>query len=53
MGSKQASRFVDIIIEVPKLLHKLMLIIGDFNLHYTDWDNCTINPTVQAKRFAD
>ena len=27
--------------------------MGDFNLHHTDWDNHTINPTLQAKRFAD
>lgn len=53
MRSERAGRSVDIMIEIPKLLHKWVLIIGDFNLHYTNWDNCIINPTAQTKRFAD
>ena len=53
VGSKQTGRSVDIMMEVPVLLHKRMLIMGDFNLHHTDWDNRTVNPTVQAKRFAN
>lgn len=40
-------------IEVPELLHKRVLIIRDFNLHHTNWDNHTVNLTLQAKRFAD
>ncbi len=39
--------------EVPELLHKRMLIMGDFNLHHTDWDNRSVNPTAQAKIFAE
>lgn len=53
MRSKRAASSVDIIIEVPELLHKCVLIMRDFNLHYTNWDNCTINPTAQTKRFAN
>lgn len=53
MGSKQASRFVDITMEVSELLHKRVLIMRDFHLHHTDWDNRTVNLTAQAKRFAD
>lgn len=30
-----------------------MLIIGNFNLHHTNWDNHTVNPTLQTKRFAN
>lgn len=53
MGSKQAGKFIDIIIEVPKLLHKHMLVIGDFNLHHIDCDNCMVNSTIQTKIFAN
>ncbi len=53
MKSKLAGRPVDIMMKVPELLHKCMLIIRDFNLHHTDWDNRTVNPTAQAKRFVD
>lgn len=53
MGNKQVGRSVDIMMEVPELLHKRVLIMGNFNLHHTDWDNCTVNLTVQAKRFAN
>ncbi len=53
MGSKQAGRSVDIMIEVPELLHNRVLIMGDFNLHHTNWDNRTVNLTTQAKRFTD
>lgn len=27
--------------------------MGDFDLHHTNWDNRTVNPTTQAKRFAE
>ena len=53
IGSEQASRSVDIMIEIPELLHKRVLIMGDFNLHNTNLDNRTVHPTSQAKRFAD
>ena len=36
MGSKQASRCVDIMMEVPELLHKRVLIMRDFNMYHTD-----------------
>ena len=39
--------------EVSELLRNCVLIIGNFNLHYTNWDNCTVNHTRQAKRFAN
>ncbi len=49
IGTKQAGRSVDIMMEVSELLHKRELIMGDFNLYHTDWDNRTVNPTAQAK----
>lgn len=51
--SEQAGRSVDIMIKVLELLHNRVLIIEDFNLYHTNWDNYTVNSTRQAKRFAD
>ena len=53
IGSERAGRSVDIMIEVLELLHKRVLIMEDFNLHHTNWNNRTVNPTVQAQRFVD
>lgn len=44
--SKQARRSIDVLIEVSKLLYKCVLIMRDFNLYHTNWDNCTINPII-------
>ena len=53
IGSKRANRSVDIMMEVPELLNKGVLIMRHFNPHNTNWNNCTVNPTPQAKRFTD
>lgn len=42
-----------IMIEVSELLNKFLLIIVDFDLYHTNRDNCTVNSTAQAKKFAD
>lgn len=52
IGSERGGRSVDIMI-APGLMNKRVLIMRDINLHHTDWDNRTVNPTTQAKRFAD
>lgn len=39
--------------QVMTLMQKNSIIMEDINLHYTDWDNHTRNPSIQAKECAD
>lgn len=41
--SKPIGGSVDIIIKILELLYKHVLIIGDFNLYHTNWDNYIMN----------
>lgn len=51
-GAERAGRSADILINVPEVWQRRLLIIGDINLHHTDWDNCIIQSTSPAQRFA-
>lgn len=41
IGCERAGRSAEILMDIPELLQKRSLIIGDINLRYTDWDNRT------------
>lgn len=51
--SKQAGNSAETVMQVTGLLRKRVLIMGDFNLNHIDWDNRTVNPTAQVKKFAE
>lgn len=51
--SKRAGNSAETVMQVTGLLRKRALIMGDINLHHTGWDNRTVNPTAQAKNFAE
>lgn len=50
---ERAGRSADILMDVPEILQKHLMIIGDINLHHTDWNNRTIHPTLQAQKFVE
>lgn len=52
VGSKQAGDSAEIVMGYIGLLRKRAFIMGEVNLHHTDWDNRTFNSTAQGKRFA-
>lgn len=47
LKSGKASKFANIIIKYSKLWSIYFLIFKDFNLNYTNKDNCTINLITQ------
>lgn len=52
VGSKQAGMSANQVIVISGLMQKRPIIIGDMNLHHTDCNNFTLNPTLQAKELA-
>lgn len=38
-GSEQAGKSTKVLMNVPNIWQKHLLIMGNLNLHYTDWDN--------------
>lgn len=53
MKKKQTSNWSETVMGAIGLLRKQAFIMKDVNLYHTDEDNCTVNHTTQAKRFAE
>lgn len=52
-GYKRAGEAISLITQASNLMQKRSLILGHRNLHHTDWNNWTINPSEAARNFAD
>lgn len=53
LGVKHTGKFADILINVLEIQQRQLLIIGDINLHYTNWDNYTIYFPLPTQRFVE
>ena len=52
-GCTREEEAVTNVMNLAFLMQKHTIIEGDFNLHNRDWDQRTINPTSQAREFAE
>lgn len=52
-GCTKVGETIASIIESTALIQKSTIWAGDLNLHHVDWDSHTINPTPEARSFAE
>lgn len=53
IGFERFGRFANIIINIPEVQQRWLLIIRNINLHYTNWDNCTIYSIIYTQRLIE
>lgn len=53
LGCKRVGQAANAMMEIRNLVQGQAIIMGDINLHHTDWDNQTINPLQPSNKLAD